>query len=122
MSKPTPETIEMLKAQFPDRVLLEVEAVDGDDQVMTFVMTGPNKDEYDFYIEKMLAAKDLKGESERIKAVRKAAENAALAQIRWPDRPSVQRAFEMRPEMIDGFPEELRKAAGSNVELRARKL
>lgn len=120
--EPTKEKIEQIKAQFPDRVLYEVEAVDADDKIMTFVMTGPTRDEYKFFINKMIAAREMKDESDKLWAVRTAVENAAIAQIRWPDREEVKKAFDARPEMIDGFAAELQKAAGSNVELRSKKL
>lgn len=120
--KPSQEKIEFIKSQFPDRALFLVEAVDAEDEVMSFVMTGPTKDEYKFFVNKMIAAKDTKDEADRLWAIRTAVENAALAQIRWPEREDVKRAFDARPEMVDGFAAELQKAAGQNVELRSKKL
>ena len=119
---PSQDKIEQLKAQYPDRALLLVEAMDADDKVMSFVMTGPTKDEYKFFVGKLLAAREIKDEQDKLWSMRAAVENAALAQIRWPDRDECKKAFDARPEMVDGFHEELRKAAGANIELRSRKL
>lgn len=120
--KPTDERLEQIKAEFPDRSLVEVEAVDGEDHVMTFVMTGPTREEYKFFVNKMIAAREVKDEADRLWAIRLAVENAATAMIRWPDRDEVKKAFGRHPEMIDGFAAEIQKAAGSNIELRSRKL
>lgn len=126
--EPGKEKIEQIKLQYPDRVLFQVNAVaveasdKSEEQIMTFLMTGPTRDEYKFFINKMIAAREMKDESDKLWAVRTAVENAAIAQIRWPDREEVKKAFDARPEMIDGFAAELQKAAGSNVELRSKKL
>lgn len=120
--KPTQDKIDFIKSQFPDRVLYEVEAVDAEDHVMTFIMTGPLREEYKMFVSKVLAAKNQNDEADRLWAMRAAVENAALAQIRWPEREVAKAAFDARPEMIDGFAEELKKAAGSNIELRSKKL
>lgn len=134
--KPSQEKIDAIKAQFPDRELYVVEAIvpardkDGnkifdtedDECVMTFLMTGPTREEYKMFINKITIAGETKDKAERLWAIRAAVENAALAQIRWPDRAECQRAFDSRPEMVDGFSDELRKAAGSQIELRSKKL
>lgn len=120
--EPSKEKIEQIKAQFPDRALFLVEAVDADERVMTFVMTAPTREEHKFFVNRMIAARDTKDEADRLWAVRTAVENAAVAQIRWPERDEVKKAFDARPEMIDGFAAELQKAAGANVELRSKKL
>ena len=124
--RPPDDKIEYLRTQFPDRALYEVDAVavdkdSGDDIVLTVVMTGPTRDEYRFYVNKMIAAKDVKDEGDRLWATRQAIENAALAQIRWPEREEVKRVFDSRPEMVDGFAAEIQRAAGANIELRSKK-
>lgn len=119
---PSDDKIAHLKTAFPDRSLHLVEATDADDQIMTFVMTGPTREELKFLDNKLAAARDTKDEADRIWQMRTAVENAALAQIRWPDRDECKKAFEARPQMVDGFHEQLRNAAGSNVELRSKKL
>lgn len=119
---PSSEKLDQLKAQFPDRTLYLVDAVDDEDQVMTFVMTGPTRDEYKFFVGKMLAARETKDEADKLWAMRSAVENAALAQIRWPDREECKKAFEARPQMVDAFHEQINKATGANVELRSKKL
>ena len=125
--RPPDDKIEYLRTQFPDRALYEVDAVavdkdSGDDIVLTVVMTGPTRDEYRFFTNKLISATDIKDTGDKMWAIRLAVENAALAQIRWPEREEVKRVFDSRPEMVDGFAEKLREAAGSNVELRSRKL
>lgn len=124
--RPSDENIEFVKAQHPDRVLYEVDAVIAaagvdEETVLTVLMTGPSRDEYKFFVTKMMAAKESKDDADRLWGIRLAIENAALAQIRWPDRETVKAAFNGRPEMIDNFAAELQKAAGSNVELRSKK-
>lgn len=116
------EKIEQIKATFPDRTLFLVEATDGEDQVMEFLMTSPERGEYKLFVEQMIAAREIKNEGDRLWRIRDVVENHALAQIRWPLREECQKAFRGRPEMVDGFAQELQKAAGSNVELRSRKL
>jgi hypothetical protein len=125
--QPTQEQIDFVKSQYPDRALYVVDAAipskDGDDEdVLTVLMTGPTRDEYKMFVNKMMAAKDTKDEADKLWSIRTAIENAALGQIRWPDRDTVRAAFNARPEMIDGFAAELQKAAGSNIELRSKRL
>jgi hypothetical protein len=120
--QPSKEKIEQIKAQFPDRELYLVEALDAEDEVLTFVMTSPERGEYRIYVDKMMEAGAIKSEAEKTWKVREIIENAALGQIRWPDREDCQKAFRMRPAMVDGFAEELQKAAGAHVELRSKKL
>lgn len=120
--QPSKEKIEQIKAQFPDRELHEVTAVDDKEQVMVFIMTSPERGEYKIFVEKLMEVSSLKTESEQLWKVREVVENAALAQIRWPDREECQKAFRLKPEMIDKFSDELRRQAGSQIELRSKKL
>lgn len=124
---PPQDKIDFIKSQFPERALYEIDAVavdkdTGEETVLTVIMTGPSREEYRFFINKMLAAKETKDEGDRLWAIRSSIENAALAQIRWPEREEVRKAFDSRPEMVDGFAAKLQMAAGSNVELRSKKL
>lgn len=125
--QPSQEKIEFIKSQFPDRALYVVDAVAVDKEtneetVLTVIMTGPTREEHRFYTVKMMAANDIKDAAEKLWAVRSAVENAALAQIRWPERDEVKKAFDARPEMVDDFAGKLREFAGYNVELRSKKL
>ena len=125
--RPSSENVDFIKSQHPDRAIYEIDAViaekNGEEEsVLTVLMTGPSRDEYKFFVGKMMAAKEAKDDGDRLWGIRLAIENAALAQIRWPDRETVKAAFNGRPEMIDNFAAELQKAAGSNVELRSKKL
>lgn len=122
MEEPSPEKIAEIKAKFPDRSLHLVEAKAGEDSVAFFVMTGPTRDEYKKFTDEAIKANDVKNESDKMAGLRGAIERAALAQIRWPDREECQKLFENKPAMVDGFAKELHEAAGSNVELRSRKL
>lgn len=132
----TDERIAQIKAQFPDRPLYEVTAMvpknpdehQADDEVVcTFIMTAPSRDEHDAYIEKMLVADEKKQTGARDKAdsmkeIRLIAQNAAIAQIRWPDADTCLKYFNARPELVDNFHKELRKLAGSLIEFRSKKL
>lgn len=125
---PPQDRIDQIKAQFPDRALFLVNAVavedkdKSEDQVMEFVMTAPERGEYRLFVDQMIKAREVKDEGDRLWKIREVVENAALNQIRWPSKEECQKAFRNRPEMVDGFAQELQKAAGSNVELRSKKL
>ena len=119
---PSKEKIDQIKAQFPERTLHLVSAADAEDEIMEFVITGPTIEELRFLDNKLVAARDIKDEVDKTWEMRKAVKNAALAQIRWPDRAECEKAFDARPQMVDGFHEQLRNAAGANVELRSKKL
>jgi hypothetical protein len=120
--QPSKEKIEQIKAQFPDRELHLVEAIDDKDEVISFVMTSPERGEYKIFIDRLMETTSIKSESDQAWKVREIVENAALAQIRWPEREECQKAFRLKPEMVDKFTDELRKQAGSQIELRSKKL
>lgn len=124
--QPTDEKIAQLKAQYADRQLFLVEAVDGEgeteDLSMVCVMTAPERGEYKMFVEAMFKAGDSTKGADKIWATRNAIEIAALAQIRWPSREECMTAFRLRPAMIDGFAEELKKAAGEQTIVRSKKL
>jgi hypothetical protein len=131
MPQPPEERIAQIKAQFPDRVLeqFDVHAKDDDsdkddakDIVLTFVMTGPTRHEYNFFLDEMQKTKKFKDEGDQRNAVRMAIEAAALAQIRWPEREECVKAFEMRPLMLLGFAEKLHRMAGDGLVFRSKKL
>lgn len=115
MDAPSPEKINELKARFPGRVLRLVELVDGD-EAFSFVITGPNREEYKKFRHDLVEA----GES--AEKLHDAAEKAALAQIRWPDRDTVRELFDAHPAFPMSFAGELTKAAGAHVEVRAKNL
>ena len=119
---PSKEKIEQLRAQFPDRELHLIEAYDDSDEVMSFILTAPERGEYKIYISKLIETESVKDEGEKLWKVREAMENAVLGQIRWPEREECQKAFRARPEMIDKFGNELRRLAGAQVELKSKKL
>lgn len=124
MSEPHPDEIKRLKSEFPDRSLHLVtsEVKDDPNNVMHFVMTGPTRDDIDKFDDEMMKADAIKVEGDRKKAIRKAAENAILAQTRWPDRPTTQTVLESNPEMCYRLAEKVREHAGANLEFRSKKL
>lgn len=120
INEPTPQQIETLKLQHPDRTLYQVEAVDMEDTYF-FVMTAPLEVEHKKYTDEIVACAG-KNQAEQISTIRAVVRNAALAQIRHPEREEAKRILSSRPEMIEKFANELRKHAGSEVELRSKKL
>lgn len=121
MNEPSQNEIDKLKSQFSDRALAQVEATsDGDSYA--FIVTGPNKPEYDKFLHDIQAASALKSDEDKSRALRLAVEKAALAQIRWPDRAEVVALFEKYPAMSLSFAEELHKLAGASFEVRSKKL
>jgi hypothetical protein len=122
MPTPPDDKIKAIKELFPGRALFQVDVLDGKDEYMSFIMTAPERGEYKLFVESMFKARETKGDADKIWAVRAAVENAALTQIRWPSREECMTAFRERPAMVDGFAEELQKAAGEQTEFRSKKL
>jgi hypothetical protein len=121
--EPSKEKIDQLKALYPERQLILVEALDGEEQVMHFVMTAPERGEYKIFLEKFMKASESTGSNaDKLWAKRAALEEGALAQIRWPSREECMEAFRKRPAMVDGFMDEMQKAAGEQIEFRSKKL
>lgn len=105
--------IATIKGQFPHRkVKLITIADDGED--LLFVMTSPVREEWKMYRGKITAA------GQNIEAIEGAIENAALAQIRHPDRDTVKAIFDARPGIVQSFAEELAKLAGAQVEVTSK--
>jgi len=121
VEEPSADVISGLKSKFPNRALQLVEAVDGDESYF-FIMTGCNKDEYQKFNDDVMSAKDSKDDKSKAAAFRSAVERTAIAMIKWPDRETVEALFKEKPAMSMNFAEELHKAAGSNVEVRSKKL
>ena len=121
MEEPSADIIASLKAKFPNRSLHAVEASDGEDSFF-FVMTGCNKDEYNKFTADLLSAKEAKDDKAKNEAIKSAVERTAVAMIRWPDRETIQDLFANKPAMSLNFAEELHRAAGSNFEVRSKKL
>lgn len=119
--EPSEDVIKEIKAKFPGRSIHLVEAIDGED-VHSFVMTGPTKADYQKYSDEMLSAGTAKTEPEKRDRARVAIERAALAQIRWPDREDVEALFIAKPGLSVNFAEEIHKLAGTNAEVRSKKL
>lgn len=119
--EPGRETIEKLKSEHPDRSLLHIE-VDHEGDTYHFLMTGPNEVEYRKFCTDIFDAKAKEKESDQMDGIRDASKRAALAQIRWPDRPDVEPMFKRFPAMPQRFRDEIHKAAGASAEVRAKKL
>lgn len=125
INEPTKDQIDRIKAQYADRSLHLVEVADKEEGGDTyfFVMTGQTRDEHKKYVEEMLDGHETKGGDKMVvAAIRKAVETAALAMIRHPDREEAKRVFDLKPMMIEKFSEQLKSHAGSNVEVRSKKL
>lgn len=122
MALPTEDKLDAIRNLFPGRALFLVEAMDSEEQVMGFVMTAPERGEYRIFAEQLFKARETKNDVDKIWAVRAAVENAALTQIRWPAREECMEAFKARPAMVDGFADQLMKAAGEQIEFRSKKL
>jgi hypothetical protein len=124
MADVPPEVVKQLKEKFTDRSLHLVEKFDPEDPSTSyaFVMTGPNRDELDKFEQEMLATKKVSDPHENKIAIRTVATTAALAQIRWPDREEVKRIFNLHPEMVFSFANDIRRFAGDSFETRTKKL
>lgn len=121
-NEPTKEQIESLKARHQDRSIHQVEIVH-DEDVYFFVMLGPNEEEFKKFCDEMLDADEMKGAAKvKNDATRQAAKRAALMLIKHPDRAEVARIFDMKPDFPMDFPKKIREAAGSNTEVRSKKL
>lgn len=124
MSQPSDDTVAQLKAQFPDRSLHLVTKKSPDDDSVSFdfVMTGPSRDELDYFDDKLLKASEAKTQADKKKAIRSAIEEAALAQIRWPSREEAKKILAAHSEMVYSFSDDLRNFAGASFETRSKKL
>lgn len=118
---PSQDVIDRLKSQHGDRALRLVELTN-EDTALAYVMTGPSRAEYQKYQEEISSALDKKTDKEKADATRSATERAALAQIRWPDRPEAQARFEKFPAMVLKFVDILHDMAGDSLEVRSKKI
>lgn len=121
MADPDKSLIDRLKAAHPDRALRLVE-FSNEDGELAFIMTGPSKPEYQKYQDEIGSAMDKKTDKEKSEAIRNAVERAALAQIKWPDRPDAVQALERHPAMVLKFADVLNDMAGDSLEVRSKKL
>lgn len=120
--EPSAEVIQQLKSKYPDRELHQVEfGENGISEVECFVMTGPNRSEYQKFVDDITKAGNAK-EVDRGQAIRFAIEQNALAMIRWPERDEVKKLFDTYPAAIEKFADKLRETAGGTFELRSKKL
>lgn len=120
--EPSAEVIARLKEKYPDRSLHLVDVTHGDDKHY-FVMTGANHYEYKKFNDEILGARDTgKTEADKNDKLMAAVRTAAIAMIRWPDRPDVEKLFHDKPGMVAGFAEQIHEHAGTNSEVRSKKL
>lgn len=129
MPLPPEDKIRAIKDQHPNRALYVIDVAEGknpdgtDGEVsLTVVMTAPERGEYRMFSEQLSKAAENKNAIDKVWAMRSVIESHALQQIRWPSREECMEAFRLRPAMIDGFADELQKAAGEQVEFRRKKL
>ncbi len=129
-TEPTAEEIKALKSKYPDRVLkllpFEEKTPDGarveNSDTLYFIITGPNRPEFQKYLEEMEQARAIKGESAKAMAIKDAIERSALAQIRFPSRIEAEELFKMRPALSLEFAKHIDDAAGASYEARAKNL
>lgn len=107
--------VERVRTAFPDREVEGIEFDTGRD-VLFFVLTSPDRDEWKKYRGEL---KKAAGDSD---AVESAIERCALAMIRYPERADVAKAFNRRPGLIVNFAAVLSKIAGVDYEAREKKL
>jgi len=110
---PTTAHMEPIKAQYPNRVVDSVEMKVGE-KSFHFILTSPTRDERKKYVQEMKAA------GQDIEKIEAAIEKAALAQIRWPDRPVVIEIFNNHSGLIQHFADELANLDGSGAEVRSK--
>ena len=124
--EPSDKDIEAVRAKYPDRALAHVtaqgDAEMGTDEAYHFIMTGPSRVELEKYQQEIEEAGKQKSLLEKNRATTEACERAMLAQIRWPDRPTVEQVFTRYPNMPLQFTETLIGMAGDSFKVRAKKL
>jgi hypothetical protein len=120
--EPTQEVIDRLKAQFSTRSLHRVDLTSDIDDPIVLIMTGPNAAEYEKFVEDIQRASEQKNENDRMRSMRSAVQNNALAQIRWPERTEVVALFDRYPAMALGLAKQLHSSAGDAYEVRSKKL
>lgn len=107
-----------VQGDFPDRIVRVIDmAVDGrdSDETLSFVATGPNREEWRRYRKDIASAK---GDPEAVEA---AVERITLLMVRYPSRDEMLKIFDQRPGIIVNFGAEIQGIAGSNAEARAKK-
>lgn len=120
--EPTQAEIDKLKAAHPDRALKLLTLEEKEGESLSFIVTGPNKIEYEKLLEDVDKIQKMKGEAEQIAATRKMMETLALQQIRWPERKEAAALFEKYPTISMQIGDKVRSYAGDSFEVREKKL
>lgn len=120
--EPTQADIDKAKAAHPDRALKLVTLEEKEGESLSFVVTGPNKIEYEKLVEDMSKVDLSKTDLDKINGVRKLMESLSLQQIRWPDRAQVIALFDKYPTISMQLGSKIREYAGDSFEVREKKL
>ncbi len=122
-NEPSQAEIDQLKAKNPDRALKLLTLAEENGEVLHFVVSGPNRTEYEKLSEDVLKF-DKPGISEADKniGIKKVMETLALQQIRWPDRADVVALFDKYPTIGTSIGAKVREYAGDSFEVRSKKL
>lgn len=120
--EPSQAEIDKIKAAHPDRALKLLTLEEKEGESLCFIVTGPNKVEYEKLVDDMSRVEKEKTDLDKINGVRKLMENLSLQQIRWPDRPNVIALFDKYPTISMQLGSQIREAAGDSFEVRSRKL
>lgn len=118
---PNEQKIAELKAKFSDRSLHEV-VLENEDEAYLFVMTGPTRAEYEKFQSELNDVIEKKKGLDKTIGIRDAVERAAIAQIRWPERPEAQAIFARFPTMSLQLADKIHGMAGDSFEVRSKKL
>lgn len=115
LKPPSQGDIDQVKSTHPLRSVHLVE-VEDNGETHHFLVTGPVTEELNKFLKEIEEAKN---DQEKL---RKAGENASLAQIRWPDRAEVKQLFSLKPLLSTHIAAKLTDFAGSSAEVRSKKL
>ncbi len=120
--EPSQVEIDKVKAAHPERALKLLVLEEKEGEALHFVITGPNKVEYEKLVEDMSRIEREKTDLDKINGVRKLMENLSLQQIRWPERAQVVALFDKYPTISMQLGSQIRDSAGDSFEVRSRKL
>ena len=120
--EPTQADIDKVKAAHPDRALKLVTLSEQDGEPLSFIVTGPNKIEYEKLVEDMSKVEQGKTDLDKINGVRKLMETLSLQQIRWPERKEIIALFDKYPTISMQLGSKIREYAGDSFEVRSKNL
>lgn len=123
MDEPSQDVIDRLKVANPDRALKLLTLSEEDGETLHFVVSGPNRPEYDKLTDDVLRLeKPGISEIDKTNGIKKAMETLAMQQIRWPERGEVIALLDKYPTMGVRIGSKVREYAGDSFEVRSKKL